>query len=170
MSPLISSWQRPILCDQTMFQISDLYLYIFKVVQTSQTFTMLDKGSIYPTQACDPIFLQSECQTTKTVWLKGKGVYIKGRRAITQWGVHHANSSKLSWRFQVYPKYHWNKDTYWYRLSMNYLMNIPKCITHKIERKFPLKPYLPEHLFCKYYSYRFKIWLFPIWSNTPLCC
>ena len=36
-------------------------------------------------------------------------MYIKGRRAITQWGVHHSNSSKL---FQVYPKYHWNKGDF----------------------------------------------------------
>ena len=37
-----------------------------------------------------------------------------------------------------------------------------------MERKFPLKPSLPENLFCKYYSYRFKIWLFPIRSFSPV--
>ena len=44
-------------------------------------------------------------------WLNvGKGVYIKGRRLINQWGVNHTNNSNLSWKFQDNPKYYWNKN------------------------------------------------------------
>ena len=96
-----------------------------------------------------------------------RGVY-KGQKSHNPMGVYHSNSSKLSLKFQAYPKYYRNKETYWYVLLMNYLMNIPRCTTKIIERKFPLKPYLPENLFLKYYSYEFKMWLFAIWSYSPV--
>ena len=60
---------------------------------------------------------------------KGEGVVYKGQKSHITVGAYHSNSSQLSLKFQVYPKYHWNKETYCYRLLMNYLMNITRCTT-----------------------------------------
>ena len=58
-------------------------------------------------------------------FLKGNGGVYKGQKSHKPVGVQNSSSSKLGWRkFQVYHKYHWNKETYYYKLLMDYLMSL----------------------------------------------